>query len=133
MTRFLLAAMAALILPTGAMAEAYDCETKHFGIGGWVPERIILAYDTEAEVGSAFDAMINHLHKAPIPVDWAARSETSFTFKWKLRGLKATNGGKGINSYRVTLFTSLNKFTLSGQRHGYDNVISASGTRKKIK
>jgi len=133
MIRFLFAAIALFAVPLSATAESYDCETKHFGRGGWVPERIILAYDTKEKVGSAFDSMINHLHQAPIPVEWSARSATSFTFKWKLKGLKSSNGGKGINSYRVTLFTAQNKFTLTGRRHGYDNVISASGTCKKIR
>jgi hypothetical protein len=132
MKRFLLTA-ALIAAPLATAAESYDCTTTNFGRGGWVPERIILGYDAKAKAGSAFDAMINHIHKAPIPVEFSQRSDTSYIFKWRLEGLKATNGGPGINTYKVTLFTARNKFTLSGRRHGYDNVISASGTCKRIK
>ncbi|MFT6676769.1 MAG: hypothetical protein ACJAVM_002974 [Sulfitobacter sp.] len=131
--KWFLFAAAALALPLAAAAETYDCETKNFGRGGWVPERIVLDYDTKAGVGTALDGLIKHLHGKPIPVEWSKRSDTSFIFRWTLKGLKATNGGTGINTYKVTLFTAQNKFSLSGRRHGYDNVISGSGTCKRVK
>lgn len=128
----ILAIVAALALPTAAAAETYVCETTNFGGGGWVPPKIILAYDTKAQVGSAFDGFIKSIHEVPIPVEWKRRSDTSYIFNWKLKGLKASNGGKGINSYKVTLFTARNAFSLSGRRHGYDNVISGSGTCERV-
>lgn len=123
----------AYALPLAASAEAYKCTTTQSGKGGWVPPELILAYDTKAEVGSAYDPYIHHVHKTPIPVEWSRRSETSFVFRWTIKGVKSTNVGSGINSYKVVLFTDRNAFILSGRRHGYSNVINGSGTCQRIK
>jgi len=121
------------VFPMVGMAASFDCTTKNFGRGGWVSKRYIAAYDDGAGAGSMIDAGINEVHGAPIPVDWKRRSDTSSTFRWKLKGANISNAGKAILSYKFTLFESRNEFTLSGRLHGYDNVISASGTCKKIR
>ena len=113
--------------------QTYDCETKNFGRGGWVSDRIILAFDEEAKAGSAYDAFIHHIHKTPIPVKWRKRSESSYTFNWTVEGLESKNVGKSTVSYKVTLFADRRAFSLNGRLHGYDNVISASGTCKLVK
>ena len=123
----------ALKSPLSAAAESYVCTTTNFGQHGWVGDRIGLTYDLKSGTAMAIDFGIQEIHGKPIPVEFRKRSDTSFILNWKIKGLKASNGGSGINSYKVTLFTSRNKFTLSGRRHGFGNVISASGTCKPVK
>ncbi len=119
--------------PIFALAESYKCTTENFGRGGWVSEVIILAIDRDANVGSAFDYGINAVHKTPIPVKLKRWSDNRFQFNWTLKGIKSRNGGKSIVSYKVTLRPKSGKFTLSGQLHGFDNVISGSGSCALIK
>jgi len=114
------------------MAASFDCTTKHFGTGGWISERYIAAYDDGAGAGSMLDAPIHEVHGVPIPVSWERRSKTSSTFRWKLKGANISNAGKAILSYKFTLFEARNEFTVSGHLHGYDNLITGSGTCKRI-
>lgn len=123
--------VALIALPVAASAAEYVCETTNFGSGGWVPEKIYLAYDKAQGQGWAYDGAIATEHDGPIPVDWKVRSATSYQFNWAIN-LKARNGGKGKSSYKVILFTDRNAFVLSGRRHGYDNPISGEGTCEKV-
>lgn len=119
--------------PIAAAAESYKCTTTNFGVDGWVPPVIILGFDQEANVGSAFDALINSVHKAPIPVKFKKWSDTRFQFNWTLKDVRSVNDGGSTLSYKVTLRLNSGTFALSGQYHGYDNVISGSGTCELIK
>ncbi len=124
---------AALVLtPMAAAAESYDCTTTNFGQGGWIPPRIILAMDRDANAGSAFDALIKQVHKTPIPVKLKKWSEKRFQFNWSLDGVNISNAGSGSIDYKVTLYPEKGKFSLSGILKGYDNPISGSGTCKLI-
>ncbi len=122
-----------LLTPIVALAETYKCTATNFGVGGWVSSEIILEFDTATLQAYAIDAAIYEVHKKPVPVRFRRRSDTSLIFNWTVRGVKSRNAEKAIISYKVTLFTDRNKFTLSGRLHGYDNVISASGTCAKLK
>lgn len=130
MKRFLLATTFAA-LPMMASAAEYVCDTTNFGRGGWVPDRIYLAFDVTSGQAFAYDGAIATVSEAPIPVELKKRSDTSYQFRWAV-DLKASNGGRSKSSYRVILYTDRNKFVLSGRRHGYDNIISGEGTCKKV-
>ncbi len=119
--------------PIAAAAESYKCTTTNFGVDGWVPPVIILGVDQEANVGSAFDSGIQEVHKAPIPVKFKKWSDNRYQFNWTVKGIKSSNAGGGTMSYKVTLRPQSGTFTLSGLLHGYDNVISGSGTCELIK
>lgn len=119
--------------PIAAAAESYKCTTTNFGVDGWVPPVIILGVDQEANVGSAFDGYINSVHKAPIPVKFKKWSGARYQFNWKLKDVDISNDGSSTVSYKVTLRPKKGEFTLSAQLHGYDNVISGSGTCEMIK
>jgi hypothetical protein len=121
------------LTPISAMAESYDCTTTNFGRGGWVGEQMILAFDEKANVGSAYDSGINEVHKAPISVKFKKWSDNRYQFNWTVEGIKSSNAGGSIMSYKVTLRPQSGTFTLSGVLHGYDNVISGSGTCVLIK
>jgi hypothetical protein len=123
----------AMILPSFGVAATYDCTTTNFGRGGWIPERLIFEYNDKTGAATVYDAFINYVHKKPIKAGWERRNEKSSTFRWRLEGLPYRNGGPGINTYKATLFESRNRFTMSGQRNGYDNVISGSGSCKRVK
>jgi hypothetical protein len=127
---FLSAIMA--FAPIAAVAESYDCTTTNFGIHGWVPPRIILAFDRKEEVGSALDAVIQSVHKAPIPVKFKKWSDNRFQFDWTLKGVQSDNAGSSTLSYKVNLRPQSKSFTLSARNHGYDNVITGSGSCKRI-
>ncbi|MEH6645392.1 hypothetical protein [Sulfitobacter sp.] len=119
--------------PFASVAESYDCTTTDFGFGGFVVSRIILAFDAEATVGFAYDAFINEVHKASIPVKFKKWSDNRYQFNWTLKGVKSSNVGTSTLSYKVTLRPQSGTFTLSGVYHGYDNPISGAGTCKLIK
>jgi hypothetical protein len=128
----LIFAAALAFAPLAAAAESYDCTTTNFGQGGWVPDRIILGLDRKANAGSAFDGLIKHVHKTPIPVKLKQWSETRFQFNWTLDDVDISNESSGSISYKVTLHPQKGKFTLSAILKGYDNQISGSGTCKLI-
>lgn len=121
------------ILGTPVLSESYDCTTTKYGTGGWVSNRIILGLDRKANAGSAFDYFIKETKKAPIPVTLKKRSDTSYQFDWKLRNVKVSSSGSDILSHTVVLNTQAMTFTIRGRLHGYDNLISGSGTCKIIK
>ena len=121
-----------VLYPMAAAAESYDCTATNFGQGGWVPPRIILAMDRDANAGSAFDALIKQVHKTPIPVKLKKWSEKRFQFNWSLDGVNISNDGSGSIAYKVTLYPEKGTFSLSGILKGYDNPISGSGTCKLI-
>jgi hypothetical protein len=119
--------------PIAAAAESYKCTTTNFGVDGWVPPVIILGVDQEANVGSAFDGIIKSVHNAPIPVKFKKWSDARFQFNWSVKGVDISNDSSSTVSYKVTLRPKSGKFTLSAQLHGFDNVISGSGTCELIK
>lgn len=119
--------------PTLLSAQAYNCETAHFGRDGFVAPQVIIGLDTTAQAASAYDAFIHSVHKAPIPVTLKRRSDTSYQLSWKVRNVKTSNDGTTNLSHTFTLNTAALTFTVRGRLHGYDNHISGSGTCKVIK
>lgn len=128
----LLASIALMALPAMASAESYKCTTTNYGNGGWVSNLFYFDYDPKTNTATAIDYYINEVHDAPIKVDWKQRSENSYQFNWKVKGVKASNGGGAILSYRFILFKDRMAFSLNGQNHGYENVISARGTCERV-
>ncbi|MFK7835267.1 MAG: hypothetical protein AB8B60_03510 [Sulfitobacter sp.] len=122
-----------VLFPALVAADTYRCETTNFGRGGWVAPVILVNVDPAQNKARVFEGLIKTFQETPIEAKFKPRANAAFQLNWRVDGIKARDGGTGTNTYRMTVFPARNAFTLSGQRVGYDNVISAQGTCKKVK
>lgn len=122
----------AVLFTSSAYAEAYECQMRHKGTGGWIGDNIVLAMDREEEVGGALDWAIYEVHKTAIPVDVKKRKDHVWRFQWSVQGIKAANAGIQKLTYTAVLNTKRKAVSVRGRLHGSDNQISGSGPCKRI-
>lgn len=131
---FIAALLAASTMAAGAQAAAlqkYECETKNSARYGWISSKFYLSYDAQAKRGWAYDSMIRSQQKDMREVDFKVRSDTSYQFKWTMEDLKGRDGRVDA-TYKVTLFTARNAFSVSGHLHGWGNQLAGNGTCKRV-
>lgn len=119
------------LTPLGALAQTYECTRTKMARGGWVSDKIFVQLKNSGAQAEVIDAYINQVHGKPIPVEIKKMGGEKYRLKWKVRNVEIKNAGSGILSHSMTFDRAKNNFRISGRLHGYDNVISGSGTCKR--
>ncbi|QBF33268.1 hypothetical protein [Thalassococcus sp. S3] len=133
--RLTLALVAGLLSTASAVSAetTYDCSFTSYTRDGLVPERLILALDTQTGAAAAFDGVIKAVHNAPIPVNSTQRSASSWRLDWNLDNIPGHLNRSLTATYKVNLNTARNTATIAVIVHGYDNETRGTGTCKIIK
>lgn len=120
-----------LLSPIGALAQTYECTRTKMARGGWVSDKIFVQLQSSGTKAEVIDAYINQVHGKAIPVEIKKMGGDKYRLKWKVRNVEIKNAGSGILSHTLMFDRAKSTFRINGRLHGYDNVISGSGTCKR--
>jgi len=130
--RSLCAAVFALCLPAALAAQTYQCDMKSRGSGGFMPPVVFVGIDRAVGSAAVFDAYINLIYKAPLPVDTRKRSDSLWRLAWTVDNIPTRNAGNAKVRYTALFNIAQGTLTLNGNLVGADNVINGRGTCTQV-
>ncbi|MFW8592840.1 hypothetical protein [Cribrihabitans neustonicus] len=111
-TKLLMAAVVAMSVGGSAQAavQSFDCAVDSVEESGWIPERVLLSLDAEANKARAYDGYIHHAHEKPIDVKFK-EVRGKYRMSWKLPVPSRASGSVRV-SYTATLTPGTNDFRI---------------------
>jgi hypothetical protein len=115
-------------LPAMAAPTAYECKYEgHTGRNG-LQKKAVYVIDPEAGTAMAYDGLIHHTHKAPLPTSYKELQPGKYLLKWQLDNIPSKRGNISLTAtFSARVNTGNRSSTISVRMHGADNDIRGSG------
>jgi hypothetical protein len=128
---FALAFCIGLSLASASTARTvYECKIKEQGVNrGWLPEVVVVAYETGAETAQVSDPFIQYVHGAPIDVKVKTDNAARLSLSWRLT-LSSTQLDEVQLTFNFSVFKNDLRAKINAVPNGYDNAFNSSGTCK---
>ncbi|MEM8577462.1 MAG: hypothetical protein AAGF60_06390 [Pseudomonadota bacterium] len=123
----------AALFPTALSAQTYKCDMQAGCPDGFIPPVIFIGLDRAVGSAAVYDAYVNEVYKAPIPVDTTKRSEALWKLRWTVDGIPTRNSGGAEVRYSATFNIARKTLVLNGDYIGADNRIAGSGRCSQVK
>lgn len=122
------------VLSTPAISKVYECEFKGQGMGGFIPEVVVIYHDQDSGIIQVIDPFIKHYKESPIPATLGIVNEKRTSYSWNLQGITLEGGGVrqyvSNTRFRVVIRNATHKATISADPLGYVDTFRGNGSCK---
>lgn len=130
-------AATALVLITATAAGAkpviWRCEITDPPEPLFVPPEYVISYDKSSGEALAYDGLIKHVKKAPIPAKVSKKGDRLF-FTWVLTAIPSKDNTRYSSRYTISINEQTLAMKVDEKLLGYDNhPISLAGTCRVLK
>lgn len=126
-----LAATLITTTPTLASPATYTCTLAVAASQTWVPEQVVIRFDTATKSVVVNDPIIQHFVGEPVAGRIKTNNATRITFAWDLEMVQNQDGQTAPKFlYRATITKADNSVRISAIPAGYSNTFEASGSCK---